>query len=111
MEEVVLLQGFGRDVDAQVPPINLEDEVEGQPGLEMAVEAEVGLTNLDDEVDNVGQLPLSLRRSPIPPPQGLHLNLEPMWKGLKYGLGKASLGRAGRIGVGGGTAARLGEGC
>lgn len=50
----MLLQGLGRDVDAQVPPVNLEDEVEGQPGLEMAVEAKVGLTNLDDEVDSVG---------------------------------------------------------
>lgn len=39
-EEVVLPQGLGRDVDAQVLHTNLEDEVGGQQGSARVVEVE-----------------------------------------------------------------------
>lgn len=58
-------QGLGMNVDVQISPTNMEDEVEGQQGLERTVE-EVGPTNLDDEVESVGQLPLSPRWSSGP---------------------------------------------
>lgn len=42
-----------RDLDAQVSPTNLEDEVGGQQGLERDVEVKVGAIKLDDEVRGV----------------------------------------------------------
>lgn len=53
-------QGLGMNVDVQISPTNVENEVEGQQGLERVVE-EIGPTNLDNKVESVGQLPLSPR--------------------------------------------------
>lgn len=58
LEEVVLPQGLGMDVDLQVPPTNIVDEVGGQEDLERVMEEEVWLTNLDDEVKSVCPLAL-----------------------------------------------------
>lgn len=75
---MVLPQSFGADVDAQVLSSNIEDEVEGQQGLERVVDGESRLTNSDDEVDSVGLPPVSPRWGPVPPLQGLHLSQEPL---------------------------------
>lgn len=68
-------QGLGMNVDVQISPTNIEDEVGGQQGLERTVE-EVGPTNLDDEVESVGQLPLSPPGVRVPSAQGDYLSLE-----------------------------------